>query len=226
MGMNIEIANKLYRLRKQNGFSQEELASRLGISRQAVSKWERAEVSPDTDNLIALARLYNISLDELLLGEDRGDAGRKHGAAGSGDGEKDENTAREDASHVSFRGGGIHVVEPDGSEVHVGIKGIYVNDTKTGEKVNVGCGHVYAEQNAAGPDSGETGSADRMRRPGAGRRGPGAAPAQIPCVEAIPLPGVRLHRLSAVGILGGQGLERILAVSADHSPLLHAYQRD
>ena len=159
MGMNIEIANKLYRLRKQNGFSQEELASRLGISRQAVSKWERAEVSPDTDNLIALARLYNISLDELLLGEDRGDAGRKPGAAGGGDGEKDENTAREDASHVSFRGGGIHVVEPDGSEVHVGIKGIYVNDTKTGEKVNVGCGHVYAEQNAAGPDSGGTGSA-------------------------------------------------------------------
>lgn len=75
MGMNIEIANKLYRLRKQNGFSQEELASRLGISRQAVSKWERAEVSPDTDNLIALARLYNISLDELLLGEDQGRRG-------------------------------------------------------------------------------------------------------------------------------------------------------
>lgn len=68
--MNIEIANRLVRLRKQNGLSQEELASRLGISRQAVSKWERAEASPDTDNLILLAREYGVSLDELLRTED------------------------------------------------------------------------------------------------------------------------------------------------------------
>lgn len=65
--MNIEIANRLVALRKQNGLSQEELAAKLGISRQAVSKWERAEASPDTDNLILLARLYGISLDELLF---------------------------------------------------------------------------------------------------------------------------------------------------------------
>ena len=64
--MNIEIANRLQKLRKENGYSQEELADKLGISRQAVSKWERAESSPDTDNLIILARLYNMSLDELL----------------------------------------------------------------------------------------------------------------------------------------------------------------
>ena len=64
--MNLEIANRLQKLRKENGYSQEELADKLGISRQAVSKWERAESSPDTDNLIILARLYNVSLDELL----------------------------------------------------------------------------------------------------------------------------------------------------------------
>ncbi len=64
--MNIEIANRLAALRKQNGLSQEQLADRLGISRQAISKWERAESSPDTDNLIALAKLYQVSLDELL----------------------------------------------------------------------------------------------------------------------------------------------------------------
>lgn len=64
--MNIEIANRLVQLRKDKGLSQEELAARLGISRQAVSKWERAESSPDTDNLILLARLYGVSLDNLL----------------------------------------------------------------------------------------------------------------------------------------------------------------
>lgn len=64
--MNIEIANRLVMLRKKHNLSQEELANKLGISRQAVSKWERAESSPDTDNLICLAKLYNISLDELL----------------------------------------------------------------------------------------------------------------------------------------------------------------
>ena len=64
--MNLEIANRLVRLRKENHMSQEELAAKIGISRQAVSKWERAEASPDTDNLILLARIYKISLDELL----------------------------------------------------------------------------------------------------------------------------------------------------------------
>ena len=65
--MNIAIANRLVELRRAHGYSQEELAGKLGVSRQAVSKWERAESSPDTDNLIALARLYSISLDGLLL---------------------------------------------------------------------------------------------------------------------------------------------------------------
>ena len=68
--MTLEIANRLQQLRKENGYSQEELANKLGISRQAVSKWERAESSPDTDNLICLAKLYGISLDELLQTED------------------------------------------------------------------------------------------------------------------------------------------------------------
>lgn len=64
--MNVEVANRLQQLRKKNNLSQEELAERIGISRQAVSKWERAEASPDTDNLILLSRLYGVSLDELL----------------------------------------------------------------------------------------------------------------------------------------------------------------
>ena len=68
--MNIEIANRLVELRKKSGLSQEELAAKLGLSRQAVSKWERAEASPDTDNLICLAKLYGVSLDDLLNTDD------------------------------------------------------------------------------------------------------------------------------------------------------------
>lgn len=64
--MNVEIAQRLAELRRAKGYSQEALANELGLSRQAVSKWERAESSPDTENLIALARLYGVSLDDLL----------------------------------------------------------------------------------------------------------------------------------------------------------------
>ena len=64
--MNIQTANRLVALRKERGFSQEELAAKIGVSRQAVSKWERADASQDTYNLILLARLYKVSLDELM----------------------------------------------------------------------------------------------------------------------------------------------------------------
>ena len=65
--MDTQIAERLQKIRKEHGYSQEQLADELGVSRQAVSKWERGEASPDTDNLIALARLYNISIDYLLF---------------------------------------------------------------------------------------------------------------------------------------------------------------
>lgn len=64
--MNVEVAQRLAKLRRSKGYSQEELAESLGLSRQAVSKWERAESSPDTGNLIALAKLYGVTIDELL----------------------------------------------------------------------------------------------------------------------------------------------------------------
>lgn len=71
--MNIVTANRLMELRKKHGYSQEQLAEKLGLTRQAISKWERAEASPDTDNLIALARLYGVSLDDLLNEEEVGE---------------------------------------------------------------------------------------------------------------------------------------------------------
>ena len=64
--MNIKIANRLLEFRKKSGLSQEELAEKLNITRQSVSKWERAESAPDTDNLIELAKIYGVTLDDLL----------------------------------------------------------------------------------------------------------------------------------------------------------------
>lgn len=68
--MNVEIAQRLAEMRRAKGYSQEELAEKLGLSRQAVSKWERAESSPDTGNIIALAKLYGVTIDELLRIDD------------------------------------------------------------------------------------------------------------------------------------------------------------
>lgn len=64
--MNIITADRLQQLRKKNGYSQEVLAEKLGISRQSISKWERAESSPEIDNLLALSKIYGITIDELL----------------------------------------------------------------------------------------------------------------------------------------------------------------
>ena len=64
--MDLMTANRLQQLRKANGYSQDVLAEKLGISRQAISKWERAESSPSVDNLIDLAKLYGITVDEML----------------------------------------------------------------------------------------------------------------------------------------------------------------
>ena len=63
----MEFNNKLYDLRKKKGLSQEELANRLNVSRQTVSKWEVGDSTPDMEKLIAMSDLFGISLDELVL---------------------------------------------------------------------------------------------------------------------------------------------------------------
>ena len=63
----MEFGNKLYKLRKEKGLSQEELANRLEITRQTVSKWELGDSTPDMEKLVLLAELFEISLDELVL---------------------------------------------------------------------------------------------------------------------------------------------------------------
>ena len=62
----MELNEKFAKLRKGLGLSQEELAEALGVSRQAVSKWETGQSTPDLENLVRLCRLYGIPADELL----------------------------------------------------------------------------------------------------------------------------------------------------------------
>lgn len=65
------LAEKILHLRTQQGLSQLELAERLGVSRQSVSKWETGQSVPDLDKLIKLADLFGITVDELVREEER-----------------------------------------------------------------------------------------------------------------------------------------------------------
>jgi HTH-type transcriptional regulator/antitoxin HipB len=169
--MNVEIADRLAKRRREAGLSQEELAMRLGVSRQAVSKWERSESSPDTNNLIALARLYEVSLDDLLYvdgnieedvefeiadrapkesePEDPTDGTQCNGCADAS-GQK-ETTApddtcdseNEDTAHTRINSDGIQF--GDGDE-YVNISwrdGINVVDRRKGEYVHVGWDGIH-----------------------------------------------------------------------------------
>ena len=63
----MKICDRILMHRKRLGLSQEELASQLGVSRQAVSKWEVGSAMPDPGNIVALAKIFGISTDELLM---------------------------------------------------------------------------------------------------------------------------------------------------------------
>lgn len=65
----MEFSKKLYELRKKNGLSQEELANKLNVTRQTISKWELGESAPEMEKLVMLGNYFNISLDELVLGK-------------------------------------------------------------------------------------------------------------------------------------------------------------
>ena len=62
-------AEQLKKLRQEKNISQEELAKQLFISRQAISKWENGDATPDLDNLVKLSEILTVSLDELVNGK-------------------------------------------------------------------------------------------------------------------------------------------------------------
>ena len=67
----IIIGEQLVKLRKENNMSQEKLAELLGVSRQTIYKWENNKVYPDMINLVAISEIFDVSIDELIKGEQR-----------------------------------------------------------------------------------------------------------------------------------------------------------
>lgn len=65
----MKLQDKIINLRKDNGWSQEELAEKLNVSRQAVSRWESGSAQPDAANLLQLSRLFSVTTDYLLNDE-------------------------------------------------------------------------------------------------------------------------------------------------------------
>ena len=71
------IGTRIQKLRTEKGYTQEYLANQLGISRQAVHKWEKNETRPDTDNLILLAEILSTTVEYIAVGETKADSDKK-----------------------------------------------------------------------------------------------------------------------------------------------------
>lgn len=65
----MELHERIYQLRRQRNMTQQDLADQLGVSRQAVSRWEMGTAKPEIENLTAMTRIFGITVDELLTGE-------------------------------------------------------------------------------------------------------------------------------------------------------------
>ena len=89
------LAEKIMHLRKKNGWSQEELAGKLNVSRQSVSKWESAMSVPDLDKILLMSEIFEVSTDYLL----KDDRTEEDFVSGNPDGEETRKITMEEAQH-------------------------------------------------------------------------------------------------------------------------------
>ena len=156
------LPNNLYELRRRHGLSQEEFAEKLYVSRQAVSKWERGEAYPDTENLIAISDMFGVTIDELLKSENICEAESIKEEGNSEDNDEDNDGFKVNINNkvklnlsggiivddedtkvkIDFDNGDIIVDDEDGQvKVGLGNDGITVNDDD-GVKIKLGKGHI------------------------------------------------------------------------------------
>ena len=141
--MNQKTADRLVELRKNAGYSQEELADTIGVSRQAVSKWERAEASPDTDNLIELSKIYGVSLDEMMLGTKPAEENKTESAEESKTEDYSAQPEANNSGHVHVGFNGIHVHDKNGTKVDIDRHGIFVNENGEQKVYTDESGHIH-----------------------------------------------------------------------------------
>lgn len=76
----MKLEDKLQLLRKQNGYSQEQLADKIGIARQTISKWENGQAVPELNGLILLSELYGVTIDRIVKENDECNISLSHNA--------------------------------------------------------------------------------------------------------------------------------------------------
>ena len=92
--MQVGMKERLIRLRQEQGLSQSGLAEALGVSRQAVSRWETGAAMPSAENLLCLSRLYGVPMDELIRGEEAELEQKTEPPAGTQDAPKEDRALR------------------------------------------------------------------------------------------------------------------------------------
>ncbi|HKL73170.1 MAG TPA: helix-turn-helix domain-containing protein [Candidatus Onthovivens sp.] len=118
--MTIELALRLIEFRKKSGLSQDELATKLNVSRQSISKWESGESSPNIDYLISLSKIYGVTLDDLINPEKSVDECYQ--------GER-EDSKKKKKDRVDISPNGIFIDNED-EHVHISLDGIDLENLK------------------------------------------------------------------------------------------------
>lgn len=140
--MTIELANRLIEFRKKFGYSQEELGNQLNVSRQSISNWESGEVTPSIDYLKELAKIYGVTLDDLL-NCDKSLDDVYNNKTDQNEKSKNENESKNKGLHikdgknfVNISSDGVHIVSEDGDRVDIDSNGFNINESNNYQNYN------------------------------------------------------------------------------------------